>query len=457
MPRRLAPGLGLSLALVAGLALGADEAAPTPTLPVLNVEKVTPKSRNDEDVQTKELWFRRHDGKTWGEWQKHGIPFARENPVDWAPPEGRLQTYVRIIEVNNRAMDLPKGDVKPVTEFIIDRTAPTVAVTSPTPRTKLRGGQPFTVRWTATDPNLAANPIAIEFSRDGTAFEPVIEGLPNTGTHQITMPRDMTPTGVIRVVARDRATKTANVGHADAAQLLVDSIAPSGRVTGPAISAAHELALAIDVKDAGPAGLASTQLWFSGDEGQSWVEGPTITEDFKTLAWTAPRDGRYRLALVSLDQAGNPTPTPKTKSDDQFSLLVDTAKPTITLASAVGIAHASDEKGDPRKFKPGDRVQVQFAVKDGNLAPNPVAIHLQTDPAKGWTEIARGLPADSAHRFAIDAVPGKSRAEARIRLTAVDVAGNIGETLAVESFIIDSEVEVGEGGLEGLEESEVAK
>ncbi|MBA3845275.1 MAG: hypothetical protein H0X45_01390 [Planctomycetes bacterium] len=447
MLRRLALGLALST----GLVQAADEPAPTRDLMVLNLAEVKPKSRSDEDVKTKELWFRRHEGKAWGEWQKHGITFARDAAIVWAAPEGRLQTYVRIIEVNNSANDVPAGDsAKPVTEFIIDRTPPAVAVTSPTPRTKLRGGQPFTVRWTASDANLAANPVSIEFSRDGTAFEPVAENLPNSGAHQITMPRDMTPTGVIRVVARDRAAKTANVGHADAAQLLVDSIAPSGQVTAPAISATTENALAISVKDAGPAGLASTQLWFSGDDGQSWVEGPTITEDFKTLPWTAPRDGLYRLALVSVDQAGNPTPSPKAKAADQFVMLIDTAKPTIALASAVGVTHAGEEKGDPRKFKPGDRVQTQFTVKDGNLAANPVSIFIQTEPTKGWTEIGTGLPADSAHRFAIPD-PKKSRVEARIRVTAVDVAGNIGEIVAQESFIIDSVVESGGDGLDGLE------
>jgi hypothetical protein len=258
----------------------------------------------------------------------------------------------------------------------------------------------------------------------------------------------MTPTGVIRVTVKDRA---GNVGTADAAQLLVDSIAPNGRVTSPAITASQEVDLAVDVKDAGPAGLSSTQLWYSGDDGQSWAEGPQITEGFKRLPWKAPRDGKYRLALVSIDMAGNPSPTPKAKGDDQFTVLIDTVKPVVQLGSAIGVTH-SGEKGDPRKFKPGDRVQVQFTVKEINPAANPVAIYLQNDPEKGWVELGKDLPADAAFRFEIPQPKGK-RTEARIRVVASDVAGNIGEVVAPEGFLIlDADVESGPNGLDGLDE-----
>jgi len=63
--------------------------------------RVTPKKelsvnvKSDDDVQTRELWYRSNDGKAWGAWQKHGISFNKDAPITWAPPEGHWQVYLR--------------------------------------------------------------------------------------------------------------------------------------------------------------------------------------------------------------------------------------------------------------------------------------------------------------------------------------------------------------------------
>ena len=72
---------------------------------------------------------------------------------------------------------------------------------------------------------------------------------------------------------------------------------------------------------------------------------------------------------------------------------------------------------------------------------NSVTISMQTHPAKPWTDLGKGLPTDSAFRFDIPAVGTKA---ARIRVTAVDTAGNVGEAVAVETFQIDTVVKADE-------------
>jgi hypothetical protein len=389
----------------------------------------------DPDVKSRELWYRSNDGKSWGEWQKHGIQFDKDTPITWAAPEGHWQIYLRKILTSNLASPVPGAATKAHGEFIIDRTAPTVAIKFPGAKAKLKGGEHYAVTWDAQDAHLRNSPVTITYSRDGKgSWDTVATGIPNSGSFDWTVPRDMTTTGVLKIEAADKAT---NVGSAETTGILVDSIKPKGRVTGPAISAKTDLTLDLDIKDEGPAGLASAQVWISQDDGTSWTQGPFI-QDPRSVAWKAPGDGKFRLAVVATDQAGNQSPIPKGKADDQFVLTVDTGAPVIMLTSAIGIIPA--DKAGPtsqRDFKPGDKVQVPFTVKDVNLAPNTISVFFQSDAAKGWTEIGKGLPVDQTFRFDVPAVETK---EARIKVSAVDAAGNIGEGIATESFTIQTQV-----------------
>lgn len=386
-----------------------------------------------------ELWYQSFDGAKWGTWQKHSQVFAKGTPVVWAPPEGRWQVYLRVVKTSGIASTDPGKNpeaVKPQKEFIIDRSSPQVAVTFPAAKAKLRGGDKYTVTWTAADPYLRNAPISIKWSLDGSgAFATVADNLPNSGSFEWTVPRDMTQTGVLRIEAGDKA---GNVGVADSTNLLVDSIKPKGKVVGPAISAKAETAVDLEVADTGPAGLTAARLWVSQDDGTSWTEGPAIEAPFKAVAFKAPQDGRYRLYVVATDGAGNVSTAPQAKVGDV--LTVDSAAPTVLLAAAIGINDAAVAgPAQRRDFKPTDRVQVVFTAKDANLVQNSVTVLWQTDASKPWVELGKGLPTDQAFRFQIpnDAPETKT---ARIKVTAADAAGNVGEVVAAETFTIQTEV-----------------
>lgn len=446
------------LALAGALPLCAAEAIPDAPKVALTLEAevidgkqvgVSPRKElsintpADPSVQTRELWYRSNDGKAWGTWQKHGINFNRDTPITWAPPEGHWQIFLRKIYTSGLANEVPTEATKGYQEFIIDRSNPVVAIKFPAVGAKLKGGERYTITWDAQDAHLRTNPVTISYSRDGKGtWETVAGAIPNSGSFEWAVPRDMTTTGVLRVEAADKAT---NVGSIETTGILVDSIKPKGRVTGPLVSAKPDLTLDLDIKDEGPAGLASAQLWISQDDGTSWTQGPFI-QDQRTVAWKSPGDGKYRLAIVATDKAGNQSAIPKGKAEDQSALIVDTTAPVILLTSAIGIIPA--DKAGPtqqRDFKPGDKVQVPFAVKDVNLAANTVTVSFQSDPTKGWTEIGKNLPADQTFRFDIPKVETKT---AKVKVSAVDSAGNKGESVASETFTIQTIIQPDDAGIE---------
>lgn len=442
MRRILVPTLAICAAT-----LCAGEAAPAAATEVFRDGTKDIKVMSDKDVPfpfkapdglaSTELWFQGHDGAKWGSWQKHAQVFAKDTPVVWAPPEGRWQIYLRPIKSSGIAGADPSKEpekVKAQREFIIDRSAPQVAVTFPASKAKLRGGDKYTVTWTAADPYLLNAPITLKWSRDGSGtFETVASGLANNGTFEWTVPRDMTQTGVLRVEAGDKA---GNVGNAESTAILVDSIKPKGRVVGPTITAKAETALDLEVTDTGPAGLTAARLWVSQDDGVSWTEGPAIEAPFKSVVWKAPQDGRFRLYVIATDGAGNVSAPAQGKVGEL--LAVDTGAPTVLLSAAIGIGDSTAAGPLGRRdFKPGDRVQVVFTAKDANLVQNSVSVLWQTDASKPWVELGKGLPVDQAFRFQIPADAPETKA-ARIKVTAADAAGNIGEVVAAESFTIQT-------------------
>ena len=443
-----------AVAMLAAPAFAADDPPANATAPareyvvrdgkpikVSSIREIPFTEPNVYGLKDTELWVRKYDNGTWGDWSKVQ-DFPKSTPIVWTPAEGDWNAYERPVLTSGYAPPVPKGEVSGdqaqfSLEFIIDRTPPAVAITEPKSGFMYRGGDKYAIKWTATDANLRSAPITIEYSRDGSDdhFVVIASALANTSSFDWTVPTDMTKTGRLRLSAMDKA---GNIGTTEANNLLVDSIKPKGKVTGPAITNTLKTTLTTSIVDGGPAGLKSAQLWVSTDDGASWTEGPWISDPTK-VDWTAPADGTYRLYVLAQDNAGNLSPA-ASKTVDSATIIVDTTPPLLTLAANIGIIPAGNATpGAQTAFKPGDRVYVAFTVKDVNLAPNSARILIQYAPNGDWSELGRDQPLDATFKFAI---PDQASKTVRIKVTAVDLAGNVGEVVSSEPFEIQTGIVV---------------
>lgn len=446
----------LALATCALAACGAAQAADAPPretqpfgqqqVPVTSRADITVNARSDNEVKQRELWYGQAGAnREWGEWQRHGMTFSRNDAIVWAPPEGHWRIYVRIEDISGLATPIPNAETAGQQNFIVDRTAPQVAITFPTSGAFLRGGEAYDITWEVSDPHLHSTPITIRWNRGGDAAPTVIaEHLPNSGSYRWTTPKDMTATGVIEILAWDRA---GNRGQHQVESLVIDALPPSRNVLGPTIAATHNLNLAITARDAGPAGLASVQLWYSADGGSTWNEGPVHNQEpWDSLTWKAPGDGQYLLNLVAVDRAGNATAIPATATDAQAQILIDTIAPVVSLNSPIGIRQASDNDNSLRRvYKPGDQVNVHFNVKDENIASGAASVQIQLEQGAPWQSLGADLAVNRPFTFAI---PDANTDTARIRVQVLDKAGNLGEVTAAETFRIRNTIDGGEVTIE---------
>ncbi|MDA3959935.1 MAG: hypothetical protein PF961_04025, partial [Planctomycetota bacterium] len=215
----------------------------------------------------------------------------------------------------------------------------------------------------------------------------------------------------------------------------------SRNVLGPAISASREVAVSVRATDAGPAGLAKIQLYYSIDAGSTWSPGPEVSAaPFESIPFTAPADGVFLLDVVATDEAGNANPLPSGKGPTAFSMLVDTEQPVISLASANGVRAVGGVEDGRRVYKPGDKVEVAFTIKDATVGKEGVTVLWQPQTDARWETLGTGLAPDAPFAFAI---PDIATTTAMVKVMAVDAAGNTGEVSAEQPIAIDNKVEGG--------------
>ncbi|TVR12886.1 MAG: hypothetical protein EA401_08125 [Planctomycetota bacterium] len=411
-------------------------------IPVTSRNEITIRARDDADVKQRELWYRRRSGDTWADWQRHGITFGRNDAIVWQPPEGHWQISVRIEDISGLATPVPTAETSGQQEFIIDRTPPAVNITFPEDGAFLRGDHTYDITWEVSDPHLHSTPITIRWTRGSDQdYQIIAEHIPNSGSFRWTTPRDMTASGKIQILAWDRAL---NRGEGDVESLVVDALPPSRNILGPSIVADHQVDLSITARDAGPAGMAWVQLWFSPDNGVTWNEGPRLDEGpWESLSWTAPGDGHYLLDLVAADKSGNRTSLPRNSDDALARIIVDTVAPVVSLDSPIGVRQvtAGSDRTLRRVYKPGDQVRVAFSVQDDNIGPGAATVQLQLEPDAPWRNVGESLSASEPFTFPI---PDVNTDHARIRVQVTDIAGNRGQVVAEEHFRIRNIVEEGE-------------
>jgi hypothetical protein len=87
------------------------------------------------------------------------------------------------------------------------------------------------ILWSASDRNLTATPITLEWSAESSkGWELIATQLPNTGTYTWQMPPNLPPRVYLRVTAVDTAGNRGVVATSE--PTLIDQVKPAGRLVG---------------------------------------------------------------------------------------------------------------------------------------------------------------------------------------------------------------------------------
>jgi hypothetical protein len=172
-----------------------------------------------------DLWITRDDGRTWQYFADD--PDLKPPMTVELPGEG---VYGFCLVIQSRAglgRRPPSPGDPPDIRVEVDTTPPSAQLIAPQPDPRQRNA--LILSWTATDRNLAPNPITLQWAEkpDG-AWQTIAQDLPNLGRYTWKLPSGIPAQVYLRLIARDLA---GNEGIAETKEpQLIDLNEPEGRI-----------------------------------------------------------------------------------------------------------------------------------------------------------------------------------------------------------------------------------
>jgi len=221
-----------------------------------------------------------------------------------------------------------------------------------------------------------------------------------------------------------KAGKRPAAGDAPAAQVVVDWSPPIGRVLRPLTADTLEVSISYELKDDGPARLASADIWYTADDGGIWHKHGAVPLTEPSVKVRLPAQGTYGLALSALDKAGNPLLPPGRGMRPAFTLICDTDPPRLKLTAP----------SEGAIFAGGGSVPIEWKAQDANFAEGPITVECSTDGGNSWTVAADGIANTGRYEWK---APRVDSAKCLVRVRAVDKVGNR-STDESRPFTVDS-------------------
>jgi hypothetical protein len=194
-----------------------------------------------------------------------------------------------------------------------------------------------------------------------------------------------------------------------------------GRPMPPAVRMVNSkrILLNYEVKDVGPSGVASVDLWYTQD-GRTWHKHGTCKAT-PPYAAEVPDEGLYGFTLVAKSGLGMSKQPPQTGDLPQAWVEVDLTAPVVQVGT----------------IKPGPDARtlaIQWTASDRNLGRRPITLSYGESKDGPWTPIAANLENSGRHVWQLPAgVPGR----VFVRVEAADLVGNVGTAQTPAPVLID--------------------
>ncbi len=184
-----------------------------------------------------------------------------------------------------------------------------------------------------------------------------------------------------------------------------------------------QINLDYEVPKQGPSGIRSVKLFMTRDDGRSWEELADEKTMNSSISATLPGEGLYGFRIVVESGAGLSKGPPMPGDAPELRIEVDLTAPYIELW-----APAPDPNGR-------DTLLLRWNATDKNLAPNPIMLEYATGKTGPWAPIT-SQPIANTGSYSWKLSP-RLPYRVFIRVTARDLAGNIGEVISPEPQLID--------------------
>lgn len=182
----------------------------------------------------------------------------------------------------------------------------------------------------------------------------------------------------------------------------------------------RRITLNFEVKDVGPSGLSSVELWYTQDC-REWkkYEAPTQAQAYVI---EVDEEGMYGFTLLAKSGLGLSKEPPQPGEQPQVWVFVDLTRPTVQLSEI-----------QPTRGRQS-QISIAWKATDRNLGRQPITLSYAEKPDGPWTVIA--TQQENTGKYVWQPPQGISRAFFKVE--ASDLAGNVGQAVSSRPVLLDS-------------------
>jgi hypothetical protein len=152
---------------------------------------------------------------------------------------------------------------------------------------------------------------------------------------------------------------------------------------------------------------------------QSTTTAHASTGAYSLAATALTTDSSHNYYVKATDSAGNST------CSAALPYTLDRINPVVALTALTG----------GEVVKGSQATTITWTATDVNLTSTPITLEYSLNAGANWTQIASGLPNSGTYSWIM---PGFNSTTAKVRVTAIDKAGNVAQDATASTFTIDS-------------------
>jgi hypothetical protein len=410
--------------------LAAQEPGAAPTYTREAVFRIPFQTDTPGRLKQVQLYISTDRGQTW---RQEAAVLPTERFFDFrAPQDGLYWFSVRTVDLEGRTYPPSMEGARAGLQVVVDTQPPTVRLRALPPRDGEVGAE-----WEVRDDNLFPGSLRLEYRHGGGAWVPLASDLVAAG--QRWWRPDTNGALEVRLSAEDRAGNrgedklTLTPGDASGARPAESPGTPgaAGRsaASGVRMVNSKRVALNYEIRDKGPSGVSSVELWFTRDPGgrkwERYSEEKCKEEDGKVLPYVVDvhDEGLYGFTLVVKSGVGLGDRPPQVGDQPQVWVEVDLTKPVVRLTS-VDVGRGSDT----------GRLTIRWVARDKNLGPQPIILSYAEQAGGTWKPIAANVDNSGSYVWQM---PKDVPYQFLVRVEAADRAGNVGADESPKPVIVD--------------------
>lgn len=166
------------------------------------------------------------------------------------------------------------------------------------------------------------------------------------------------------------------------------------------------------------------RVWYSLDNGNTWQLYSETSNPSSPAPVKVSEDGRYGFYTQARDVSGLEENPPVPGTPPKVVAIIDSIKPALVLVTP----------NSAETFSNTQDLRIQWNASDVNFGPTPIHLFGSMDGGGTWEVIKKDLPNTGTYIWKL---PAESSEYYKVKVVAVDLAGNESEDVSDANFRVD--------------------